>query len=117
MNNISFSSLAARLARTKFGQKALVHPDGPSIWKRKPNARVYCGIALIALSYLTCLPALAFLSYLSIKLGQPMIIVIGGPAVLIIVHIIFGAGVYLAGQNYAREALLRAAKIFLKKYA
>ena len=110
------SSMARRLARTRLGQKALTHPDGPGILKQKPTTRVYCGLALIALSYLTGLPVLGFLSYLSMEMSRPMIIVIGGPVVLVLVHIMFGVGVYLAGQNYAREALLRVTRRFLERY-
>jgi hypothetical protein len=111
------SSMARRLARTKFGQKALTQPDELGILKQKLTTRVYGGLALMALSYLTGLPALAFLSYLSVKMSKPMIIAVGGPIVFGLVHIMFGVGVYLAGQNYAMEALLWATKRFLAKYA
>jgi hypothetical protein len=111
------SSMARRLARTKFGQKALTQPDGIGILKQKPTPRVYGGLALMVLSFLTGLPALAFLSYLSLKMSKPIIIAIGGPVVFGLVHIMFGVGVYLAGQNYAMEALLWATKRFLEKYA
>jgi hypothetical protein len=110
------SSVARRLARTKFGQKALTQPDGLCILKQKPTTRVYGGLALMALSF-SGLPALAFLSYLSVKMSKPMIIAVGGPVVFILVHIMFGVGVYLAGQNYAMEALLWATKRFLEEYA
>jgi hypothetical protein len=112
-----FSSMARRLALTKFGQKALTQSDGLNIFKQKPTTRVYGGLTLMALSYLTGLPALAFLSYLSVKKSQSMIIVVGGPVVFILVHTLFGIGVYLAGQNYAMEVLLWATRRFLKKYA
>jgi hypothetical protein len=108
--------MARRLARTKFGQKALTRPDGLGILKQKPTTRVYGGLALMALSF-SGLPALAFLGYLSVKMSKPLIIAVGGPVVFILVHIMFGVGVYLAGQNYAMEALLWATKRFLGKYA
>ena len=75
--------------------------------------------ALVAalFGFLLGLPALAFLSYLSVKLSQPMTIAVGGPAVIILVHIVFGVGVYLAGQNYASKAMQWAVKRFLQKYA
>ena len=111
------SSMARRLARTKFGQKALTQRDELGILKQKLTTRVYGGLALMALSYLTGLPALAFLSYLSMKMSKPMIIAVGGPIVFGLVHIMFGVGVYLAGHNYAMEALLWATKRFLAKYA
>ncbi|MBA4392294.1 MAG: hypothetical protein C0407_01960 [Desulfobacca sp.] len=117
MKAAPFISLARRLARTKFGQNALALPDGQRFLKRKPTTRVFCGLALMALSYLTGLPSLVILSYFSVKLSKPTIIAIGGPVIFGLVHVMFGVGVYLAGKNYAMEALLWATKQFLKKYA
>jgi hypothetical protein len=105
------------LAQTKFGQKSLTKQDGLSILKQRPGTRVYAGLVLMAVSYLIGLPALAFLSYLSVKLNKPMIIAVGGPVAFLLVHIMFGVGVYLAGQNYAAKVLQWATKRFLKKYA
>jgi len=109
--------MARRLERTKFGQKALAQPDGIGLLKQKPTPRVYTGLALVALSFLTGLPALAFLSYLSIKTGKPFLIAVGGPVVVVSAHVMFGGGVYLAGRNYVTEVLLWATKRFLEKYA
>ena len=111
-----FKSFARRLAQTRFGQKSVTQPNGLSILKQQPGTRVYVGLVLMAMSFLTGLPALAFLSYLSVKLSQPMTIAVGGPAVILLVHIMFGVGVYLAGQNYAVKLLQWAAKRFLQKY-
>ena len=102
------SSMARRLTRTKFGQKALTQPNGLGILKEKPTARVYGGLVLMALSYLSGLPTLAYLSYLSVKMSKAMIIAVGGPIVFGLGHIMFGVGVYLAGKNYALNVLLWA---------
>ena len=110
-------SFAGKLAQTKFGQKSLTKPDGLSILKQQPGTRVYVGLVLMAISFLIGLPALAFLSYLSVKLSKPMTIAVGGPVVIILTHIMFGVGVYLAGQNYASKVLQWATKRFLQKYA
>jgi hypothetical protein len=110
--------LARRLAQTKFGQKALSQPEnGLSILKQKPGTRVYIGLALMTISCLTGLPTLAFLGYLSVKISKPMIIAAGAPAVLLLVHIVFGVGVYLAGKNYAMDTVRWAIKRFLQKIA
>ena len=95
----------------------MTEPNGLSILKQQPGTRVYVGIVLMAMSFLISLPALAFLSYLSVKLSQPMTIAVGGPVVILLVHILFGVGVYLAGQNYAVKLLQWATKRFLQKYA
>ena len=110
-------SFARKLAQTKFGQKSLTKQNGLSILKQQPGKRVYVGLALMVMSFLIGLPALAFLSCLSVKLSKPMTIAIGGPVVILFVHIMFGVGVYLAGQNYAANVLQWATKRFLQKYA
>ena len=110
-------SFARRLAQTRFGQKSLTQPDGLSIFKQQPGTRVYAGLVLMAMSFLISLPARAFLSYLSVKLSRPITIAVGGPVVILLVHIMFGVGVYLAGQNYAVKMLQWATKRFLQKYA
>jgi len=109
--------MARRLERTKFGQKALAQSGEIGLLKQKLTPRVYAGLALVVLSFLPGLPGLAFLSYLSIKLSKPFIIAVGGPVVVVLAHVMFGVGVYLAGRNYATEALLWVTKRFLKKYA
>ena len=110
-------SFARSLAQTKFGQKSLAKPNGLSILKQQPGTRAYVGLILMAMSCLISLPALAFLSYLAVKLSQPRTIAVGGFVVLLLVHVIFGVGVYLAGQNYAVEVLQLATKRFLQKYS
>ncbi len=110
-------SFARRLALTKFGQKSRTKPDGLSILKQKPDTRVYVGLVLLAMIFLIGLPALAFLTYLSVKLSKPMTIAVGGPVVILLVHIMFGLGFYLAGLNYAANVLQWATKRFLQKYA
>ena len=114
---ILLRSFARWLVRTRFGQKSLTRPDGISILKQQPGTRVYVGLVLLAVSYLISLPALAFLGYLSIISNKPMIIVVGGPVVFFLVHIMFGVGVYLAGRNYAIEGLHWVTRRFLQKYA
>ncbi len=109
-------SFAHKLEQTKFGQKSLTKPDGLSILKQQPGARVYVGLVLLVMSFLISLPVLAFLTYLSVKLTTPIIIAVGGPVVFLLVHIMFGVGVYLAGNNYALEMLHWATKRFLQKY-
>ncbi len=110
-------SLSRRLTRTQFGQKALAQPEGLGFLKQKPTPRVYVGLGLVALSYLIVLPTLALLGYLSLKLSKPMIIAVGGPVFYVLVHVMAGAGAYLAGRNYLKETLLWITKRFMQRYA
>jgi len=110
-----FRPLARKIARTKFGKKSLNNPDPLAVLKKQPGRRVYLGLFLMALSFLLGVPTLAFLSYLSVKLSKPLIIAAGGPAAVILVHLMFAMGVFLAGQNYASKVLQWALKRFLQK--
>ena len=109
-------SFAHRLAQTRFGQKSLAKPDELPVFNQNPGLKFYVGLVLIALSFLISLPALTLLSYLAVDLGEPLIIAVGGPAVFLFVHIMFVAGVYLSGKNYALEILQWATKRFLLKF-
>ena len=108
--------MARKIILTSFGQKALARPDGLSILKQKPTKRVYLGLFLIMMSYILGLTALAYLSYVAITMGKPLIIAVCGIFGFLFVHILFGVGIYLAGQNYASSVLLWATKRFLQKY-
>ncbi|PKN68215.1 MAG: hypothetical protein CVU57_00900 [Deltaproteobacteria bacterium HGW-Deltaproteobacteria-15] len=109
-------SLAHWLARTEFGRKSLNKPVGQFAVKWQPGTRVYIGLVLVVISLLLGLPALALLGYLSARLSKPMMMAVGGPIVVLLVHVMFGIGVYLAGRNYLVEMLHWAAKRFLQKY-
>jgi hypothetical protein len=110
-------NLANRTRQTKLGQRALAQPDGLVFLKEKPAPRFYAGLALMVLSYLVSLPALALCGYLAARLAEPWIALAGVPAVFIAVHLLFVLGAYLAGSNYARNAFLWATKRFVQKYA
>ncbi len=110
-------NLANRIRETNLGRKALAQPDGLDFLKKKPTSRFYVGLALMALSYLISLPALALCGYLSMRWEEPWIAVLGLPAVFIAVHLLFLLGAFLAGGNYAMNTFLWATKRFLRKYA
>ena len=109
-------TIARKIANTKFGRKALASPEKTIIFRNKPGPRVYIGLILIVMSYLIGIPTIALLSFLSLKFGEPLIVAIGTPVVLVLVHIIFGLGIYLAGKNYAKDFLFWVTKRFLEKY-
>ena len=104
------------MAGTKLGQKSLEQPIDISIFHQKPDLRVYIGLALFILSFITSVPGIALLSFLSIKLEQPLIVAIGTPVVIIVAHIMFALGIFLAGKNYAKDMLYWSVKQFIEKY-
>jgi len=108
--------IAGRLAETRFGYRALSEEADLSVFRARPSPRTCLGLFLIALSYLLGLSGMALFGHLSYQQGDPLVLLIGGGAVMVVIHLIFAAGVYLAGKNYARVLLLWSVGKFLKKH-
>ena len=65
--------------------------------------RTLAGIVLIVISYLLGWPAIGVCTALAIKLGDPKIGIIGGPAFYIFSWIVFLAGIWILGkESYQR---------------
>ena len=107
--------IASRLAQTTFGRRALTEEPDLRILKSRPTVRVYFGLALMVASYLISLLGMALSGYMAHELSEPLIMILGAVVVLIIVHLIFAVGVYMAGANYAKILAVWALGKFLKK--
>jgi hypothetical protein len=70
--------------------------------KRKPTAREQVGIVLVLFSYVIGWPAVAFFGFLAFYLKQPLVLIIGGPLIYGFSHIVFFAGMYVAGKDYTK---------------
>ena len=66
-------------------------------------------------SFIIGLPAVGCIGALAVSRKEPLIIIIGGPTLLITAHLVFGAGVVLAGGNYIRAFFRWATRIVLEK--
>ncbi len=110
------NSIANKIAKTKFGKNSLKRKEALLKFDHRPGLRVYVGLVLFVVSFFAGIPAVAFLSFLSLKLQKPLIVVAGAPVVFVLVHIMFGLGIYLAGRNYGNEILVWMTKRFLKKH-
>jgi len=108
--------VAQRLAQTRFGRWALSRETDLSIFRSKPSPRFYVGVVLVALSYLLGVPAVAASIYLAHKWEKPLVLFWGVGAIWVVIHLMFTAGVYLCGGNYAVALLRWAANRFLKKH-
>jgi len=108
--------LAKRLAHTKYGRKALAGQADFSAFRRRPSPSLYFGLALIASSYLMGPAALVLGGYLAAEGEPPLLLALGAAGVFVLVHLVFVAGVWLAGANYAAILLHWAARKFLLRY-
>ena len=107
--------LANRIAKTKFASKAINDGADLSAFKEKPKAQDFLGILLMCCSYIIGLPAVGLIGTLSIYRHEPLLIIIGGPLLLITAHLIFLVGMYLAGGKYLMVFFRWAARVTLEK--
>jgi len=94
-----------KIACSPFIVKAVEDGADLSVFEEKPGLRVYFGLFLIALSYLIGWPAVALFGILAVYFGNPLIAVIGGPAIYATSHLVFWIGMYCAGSRYAMAVL------------
>lgn len=92
---------AQRIADTPFGRKALEEEIDPALFRKKPSGRVCLGLFLMGFSYVIGWPAISALGILAVLWKKPLVAVIGGPVLYGISHLVFMAGLYLAGSQYA----------------
>ncbi len=108
--------IARRVNRTEFARKAIEDKADLGPFREKPSSRILFGIFLMGFSYLIGWPAVTLFGILSIYFSQPLIVILGGPAIYGISHLVFLAGMYLAGAKYTYIFLRWATRKFLEKY-
>lgn len=107
--------IAGYLADRPFIRSAREDPVDPDLFKRKPTGMVKIGIFLILFSYVIGWPAVAVFGWLSFHTGQPLILIVGGPVTYGLSHLVFMAGLYLAGKPYAVALAKRATRAVFEK--
>ena len=109
------NKLANGIAKTKFASRAINDRADLSAFKEKPTAQNFLGIFLICGSYIIGWPAVGLMGAFSIYWSEPLLIIIGGPLLLIIAHLVFLAGMYLAGGKYVMVFFRWATRVTLEK--
>ncbi len=94
------NKIISRLAAVSFVRQAMEDNADLSAFKERPTLRVILGVGLIGFSYLIGWPLIGLLASLSVYYHEPMLIVAGGPLAYGLSHLVFLAGMYLAGAKY-----------------
>jgi len=110
-----FCRLLTSCTEIKFVQQALAADIDLSCINRRPTPKEKFGVFLVLLSYVIGWPAVAGCGFLAMFLREPLVLVIGGPTIYVISHLVFIAGVYIAGRDYARVLLQWSLKKFFEK--
>jgi hypothetical protein len=113
--------IVKRIADTPYARKAIEEKADLTAFKKKPSARILLGVFLIGFSYVIGWPAVSALAGLAVYLREPWVAVIGGPLTYGLSHLVFMAGMYLAGAKYSAIFLRWATRVIveklIKKYA
>ncbi len=81
----------------------------------KPSPAVIVGVALIGFSYIIGWPAVALLGIAAAHFERAALVVVGGPLVYGLSHLVFMLGMYFAGKRYAPIFLRCAARAVVRK--
>jgi hypothetical protein len=111
--------IADRLARTKAGKSALGLAGTPDVFRRKPSPRIIVGLVLIAVSFVVGWPMVAVFGMLAAYLGEPLILIIGGPTTYGFAWLVWLAGMFCVGaKSYtvAKQYSSYLLKLFIERY-
>lgn len=108
-------SFLIRVSRTRFVRSAIEERADLTSFKQRPTTRAVAGLALIGFSYILGWPMVGALGFLAVYLSKPLIGVIGGPLTYGLSHLVFLAGMYLAGATYTKAFLRWATRVIITK--
>ncbi|MBN2495424.1 MAG: hypothetical protein JXR96_12590 [Deltaproteobacteria bacterium] len=78
-------------------QRAVDEHADLSMFRGRPAPRLLVGLGLLGLSMLLGWPAVALMAVLAVAFEEPLIGVVGGPAIYAFSWLIYGAGILVAG--------------------
>ena len=109
-------SIIKRICETGYVRSAINDKADLSAFKEKPSIRTILGVSAIGFSYIIGWPAISALGALAVYLNRPWLIVIGGPLLYGLSHLVFLLGMYLAGANYTKIFLRWATRMAVEKW-
>ena len=96
--------IVARLVRVQFVREAMEEKiDLPALqaaFREKPTRRVWVGLGLVGVSYIIGWPTIGVLALIADYLGEPLVVVVGGPITYGLSHVVFLIGSWFAGARY-----------------
>lgn len=105
-----------RFRQSRFVQSAVEERADLSELRQRPTVRTWFGIFFMGFSYIIGWPAIALLGYVSVRIGKPWLVAVGGPLLYGLSHLVFLLGMVLAGTQYTRPFLRWAARSAVEKW-
>ena len=93
--------LIKKFAETEFVRSAIRDKADLSAFNERPSFGTLFGVFLIVLSYVLAWPTISVLGYLAAIYSRPLLVVVGGPVMYGLSHLVFITGMYLAGARYS----------------
>jgi len=109
-------NIIKRITGSNYVRSAIRDKADLSAFKKKPTVRIILGISAIGFSYIIAWPAISVLGIISIYLNKPLLVVIGGPLLYGLSHLVFLLGMYLAGAKYTKIFLRWATRMVVEKW-
>ncbi|MFH0727352.1 MAG: hypothetical protein V2B19_13570 [Pseudomonadota bacterium] len=107
--------LLYRISKTRYVRSAIEERADLAALKQKPTRRVIVGLIVIAVSYILGWPAVGAMGILSVTLQEPLVLIIGGPLIYGISHLVFILGMYLAGAEHTKVFFRWATRVSMEK--
>lgn len=107
--------LLRKLSETEYVRGAIAERADLSVFRERPTPRIIFGLAVIGFSYIIGWPLISVLAALSMYLGKPMILAVGGPVSYGLSHLVFILGMYFAGAKYTRVFMRWLTRIAMER--
>jgi hypothetical protein len=107
--------LLYRISKTRYVRSAIEERADLAALKQKPTRRVIIGLIVIAVSYILGWPAVGAMGILSVTFQEPLVLIIGGPLIYGISHLVFILGMYLAGAAHTKVFFRWATRVSMEK--
>jgi hypothetical protein len=108
--------IACLITPTRLGRWAMEADADLSLLKTRPVVRTYVGIFMIMMSFVVGIPGVVVCGFLARKFHEPLVLVVGGSAAMVLNYSLFGVGIYLAGGNYAALLLRWCVRKFIVRF-
>lgn len=109
--------IVQRLANIPYVRAALAEEiDLKALRIKQPTPRMMTGIILIGLSYILGWPAVATFGLMAVYFEEPLLAAIGGPAIYGFSYLVFFAGAWLAGADYAKLLMKYLTKLLFRRF-
>ncbi|QTA80125.1 Uncharacterized protein dnl_24130 [Desulfonema limicola] len=109
-------NILKKITQTEYVRSAVAEKADLSAFKEQPSMRIMAGIGVIIFSYIIGWPAVSAFGALSVYLKEPKILLIGGPLIYGLSHLVFIFGMYLAGAKYTKIFMRWATRMAVERF-